>query len=420
MVNRVVVTGIGAVSPLGLDVPTMWQALISGKSGVDRITQFDPTGMDSQIAAEVKGFDPAQFMDRKEIRHTDRFVQFALSAAHQAVKQANLQINDANAGDIGTLIGVGIGGLNTLLSEHVVLRERGARRVSPFLIPMIITDMASGQVAIRFGAKGPNFGVTSACASGSDAIGEAFEIIRRGDAKAMITGGAESTINDLAFAGFCAARALSTRNDDPQRASRPFDANRDGFVMGEGAGVLILESLDFAVKRGAPILAEIVGYGATGDAYHITQPAEKGEGGARAMVKALAKAGLKPSQIGYINAHGTSTPLNDKNETMAIKTVFGSDAYKIPVSSTKSMMGHLLGAAGAVEALVCILTINHSIIPPTINLTTPDPDCDLDYVPKVARQTTVSTALSNVFGFGGHNSTLIFKKFLNSQVQHEP
>jgi len=420
LVNRVVVTGIGAVSPLGLDVPTMWQALISGKSGVDRITQFDSEGIDSQIAAEVKGFDPAQFMDRKEIRHTDRFVQFALSAAHQAVKQANLQINDANAGDIGTLIGVGIGGLNTLLSEHVVLRERGARRVSPFLIPMIITDMASGQVAIRFGAKGPNFGVTSACASGSDAIGEAFEIIRRGDAKAMITGGAESTINDLAFAGFCAARALSTRNDDPQRASRPFDANRDGFVMGEGAGVLILESLDFATQRGATILAEIVGYGATGDAYHITQPAEKGEGGARAMVKALAKAGLKPSQIDYINAHGTSTPLNDKNETMAIKTVFGSDAYKIPVSSTKSMMGHLLGAAGAVEALVCILTINHSIIPPTINLTTPDPDCDLDYVPNVARQTTVSTALSNVFGFGGHNSTLIFKKFLNSQVQHEP
>lgn len=398
----------------------MWQALVSGKSGVDRITQFDPAGMDSQIAAEVKGFDPAQFMDRKEIRHTDRFVQFALSAAHQAVKQSNLQINDDNAGDIGTLIGVGIGGLGTILSEHLVLKERGARRVSPFLIPMIISDMASGQVAIRFGAKGPNFGVTSACASGSDAIGEAFEIIRRGDAKAMISGGAESTINDLAFAGFCAARALSTRNDDPQRASRPFDANRDGFVMGEGAGVLILESFDFAVKRGAPILAEMVGYGATGDAYHITQPAEKGEGGARAMVKALAEAGLKPSEIGYINAHGTSTPLNDKNETMAIKTVFGSDAYKIPVSSTKSMTGHLLGAAGAVEALVCTLTINHGIIPPTINYSTPDPDCDLDYVPNVARQTAVNTALSNVFGFGGHNSTLIFKKFLNSQVQHEP
>jgi len=416
LVNRVVVTGIGTVCPLGLDVPTMWQALISGKSGVDRITQFDPAGMDSQIAAEVKGFDPAQFMDRKEIRHTDRFVQFALSAAHQAVKQSNLQINDDNAGDIGTLIGVGIGGLGTILSEHLVLKERGARRVSPFLIPMIISDMASGQVAIRFGAKGPNFGVTSACASGSDAIGEAFEIIRRGDAKAMISGGAESTINDLAFAGFCAARALSTRNDDPQRASRPFDANRDGFVMGEGAGVLILESLDFAVKRGAPILAEMVGYGATGDAYHITQPAEKGEGGARAMVKALAEAGLKPSEIGYINAHGTSTPLNDKNETMAIKTVFGSDAYKIPVSSTKSMTGHLLGAAGAVEALVCILTINHGIIPPTINYATPDPDCDLDYVPNVAREKAVITALSNVFGFGGHNSTLIFKKFLNSQV----
>jgi 3-oxoacyl-[acyl-carrier-protein] synthase II len=395
----------------------MWQALISGKSGVDRITQFDPTGIDSQIAGEVKGFDPAQFLDRKEIRHTDRFVQFALAAAQQAIEQAHLQINDNNAGDIGTLIGVGIGGLSTILNEHLVLKERGARRVSPFLIPMIIADMASGQVAIRFGAKGPNFGVVSACASGSDAIGEAFEIIRRGDAKAMITGGAESTINDLAFAGFCAARALSTRNDDPQRASRPFDAERDGFILGEGAGVLILESLDFAVKRSVPILAELVGYGATGDAYHMTQPAERGEGGARAMLRALAEAGLKPSEIGYINAHGTSTPLNDKNETMAIKTVFGSDAYKIPISSTKSMMGHLLGAAGAVEALACILTINHSIIPPTINYTTPDPDCDLDYVPNVARQMTVDTVLSNVFGFGGHNSTLIFKKFSDTVGQ---
>ena len=417
MANRVVVTGMGTVCPLGLDVPTMWQALISGKSGVDRITQFDPTGIDSQIAGEVKGFDPAQFLDRKEIRHTDRFVQFALAAAQQAIEQAHLQINDNNAGDIGTLIGVGIGGLSTILNEHLVLKERGARRVSPFLIPMIIADMASGQVAIRFGAKGPNFGVVSACASGSDAIGEAFEIIRRGDAKAMITGGAESTINDLAFAGFCAARALSTRNDDPQRASRPFDAERDGFILGEGAGVLILESLDFAVKRSVPILAELVGYGATGDAYHMTQPAERGEGGARAMLRALAEAGLKPSEIGYINAHGTSTPLNDKNETMAIKTVFGSDAYKIPISSTKSMMGHLLGAAGAVEALACILTINHSIIPPTINYTTPDPDCDLDYVPNVARQMTVDTVLSNVFGFGGHNSTLIFKKFSDTVGQ---
>jgi 3-oxoacyl-[acyl-carrier-protein] synthase II len=370
--------------------------------------------MDSQIAGEVDGFDPAQFLDRKEIRHTDRFVQFSLAAAYQAIEQADLKINDSNAGDIGTIIGVGLGGLDTVLDEHLVLNERGARRVSPFLIPMIIPDMASGEVAIRFGAKGPNFCTTSACASGSDAIGVSYEIIKRGDATAMITGGAESTINALGFAGFCAARALSTRNDDPQRASRPFDKDRDGFVLSEGAAVMVIEDLSFAIERGAAILAEIVGYGATGDAYHITQPAAEGEGGARAMAMALRKAGMSPQDIDYINAHGTSTPLNDKNETMAIKTVFGDYASKVPVSSTKSMTGHLLGAAGAVEAVACVLAITQGVIPPTINYTTPDPECDLDYVPNVARRVDVKSALSNVFGFGGHNSTLIFRKFIDT------
>jgi 3-oxoacyl-[acyl-carrier-protein] synthase II len=297
------------------------------------------------------------------------------------------------------------------LSQHEVLKERGPDRVSPFLIPMMIADMAPGQVSIMLGAKGPNFCTTSSCASGSDAIGEAFEIIRRGDAQAMITGGAEAVINPLAFAGFNAARAISTRNHEPQKASRPFDAERDGFVIGEGAAVLILESLPFATGRGAPILAEVISYGATGDAYHITQPAEGAEGGVRAMRMALKKAGLEPGEIEYINAHGTSTPLNDKHETTAIKTVFGKEAYRIPVSSTKSMIGHLLGAAGAIEAAICVLTIQHGIIPPTINLTSPDPECDLDYVPNVARQATVDTALSNAFGFGGHNSTLIFRRY---------
>lgn len=414
MGDRVVITGLGALCPVGLDVATTWESLVSGISGLTRITRFDPEGLDSQIAGEVKGFDPGQHFERKEIRHKDRFVQLSLVAAQQALDHAGLKITDTNAGEIGTIIGVGIGGLDTVISEHVVLMERGPRRTSPFLIPMIIPDMASGEVAIRFGAKGPNFCTTSACASGSDAIGTAFEIVKRGDAKAMITGGAESTIDELAFAGFCAARALSTRNDDPQGSSRPFDADRDGFVMSEGAAVLILESLPFAIARGASILAEIVAYGATGDAYHITSPAEKGEGGARAMAMALRKAGMQPGDIDYINAHGTSTPLNDKNETMAIKTVFGDYAYKTPVSSTKSMTGHLLGAAGALEAVVGVQTLLHGIIPPTINYTTPDPDCDLDYVPNVARRLDVNSVLSNVFGFGGHNSTLILKKYTDT------
>ena len=411
MSNRVVVTGLGMISPLGLDVPSTWEGLLSGRSGVDYITQFDPENFETKIAAEVKNFDPGQYLDHKEMRRMDRFVQFAVAAGYQAVEHARLTIDDTNADEIGVIIGVGFGGLGTLLNQHLVFLERGPARVSPLLIPMMIADMAAGQVSILLGAKGPNFCITSSCASGSDAIGVAFEIIKRGHAQAIIAGGSEAVINPLALAGFNAARALSTRNHEPQKASRPFDAERDGFVMGEGAAILILENLSFATKRGAPILAEVLGYGATGDAYHITQPAEGAEGGVRAMRMALREAGLETGQIEYINAHGTSTPLNDKNETMAIKTVFGKEAYRIPVSSTKSMLGHLLGACGAIEAAICVLTIQHGVIPPTINLTSPDPECDLDYVPNVARQATVNIALSNVFGFGGHNSTLIFGRY---------
>ncbi len=409
MNNRVVVTGMGMVTPLGLDAPSTWQKLINGESGVDIITQYDPAITETKIAAEVKGFDPTQYLDRKESRHMDRFVQFAVVAALQAVNQAGLK--NIPSEETGVVIGVGIGGLNTLLTQYDVLREKGADRVSPFLIPMMIPDMASGQVSITLGAKGPNFCTSSACASGSDAIGEAYEIIKRGETAVMIAGGAESVITPIAVAGFNSARALSTRNNEPKKASRPFDAERDGFIIGEGAAVLILESLAHAERRGALILAEIVGYGATSDAFHITQPANGGEGGARAMKAALKEAGMKPGEINYINAHGTSTPLNDKNETMAIKSVFEKEAYNVPISSTKSMTGHLLGAAGSLEAAICILAIQNGIIPPTVNLTTPDPECDLDYVPNTARKATLSTALSNVFGFGGHNSTLIFRRY---------
>ena len=397
------------VTPLGLDVPSTWQKLINGESGVDIITQYDPAITETKIAAEVKGFDPTQYIDRKEARHMDRFVQFAVVSALQAVKQAG--IKNVSAEDTGVIIGCGLGGLNTLLNQYDVLREKGADRVSPFLIPMMIPDMASGQVSIILGAKGPNFCTASACASGSDAIGTACEIIKRGNASVMVAGGAESVITPIAVAGFNSARALSIRNNDPKKASRPFDAGRDGFIIGEGAAVLVLESLEYAERRGASILAELIGYGATSDAFHVTQPAAGGEGGARAMSAALKEAGMEPSQIDYINAHGTSTPLNDKNETMAIKTVFKEHAYKVPVSSTKSMTGHLLGAAGSMEAAISILAIQNGIIPPTINLTTPDPECDLDYVPNTARRAMVSTVLSNVFGFGGHNSTLIFRRY---------
>jgi 3-oxoacyl-[acyl-carrier-protein] synthase II len=409
--SRVVVTGIGALSPLGLDASTMWQALIAGKSGVDRITLFDTAQFETKIAGEVKGFDPANYMNPKDARRNDRFSQMAVAASLEALKQAGLKIDDTNKGDIGVIIGSGIGGLTTLFEQTKVLLERGPNRVSPFLIPMMMPNIGSAQTSITLGVKGPNLCTTSACSSGSDAIGIAYETIRRGDAQVMITGGSEAIINPVGVSAFNALKALSTRNDQPQLASRPFDAERDGFVIGEGAGTLILENLSFAKKRGAKILAEIIAYGATGDAYHITAPIETGEGAAKAMQMALAKAGLKPTEIDYINAHGTSTQLNDKMETKALKTVFGAHAYKIPTSSTKSMMGHLVGSAGAVEAAICILVIRNGVIPPTINLTHPDPECDLDYVPNVARQAKVTTAMSNSFGFGGHNSVLIFREY---------
>jgi len=405
----VVITGMGAVSPLGLDVPSTWQALLEGRSGVDRITLFDPEPYETKIAAEVKGFDPLNYMERKQARHMDRYTHFAVAASQEAVGQAVLDISVPE--DIGVLVGSGIGGLTTLSEQSAILAERGPSRISPFLISMMITDGASGQISIMLGAKGVNFCATSACASGADAIGEACEIIKRGDARAMLAGGAEACIVPIGLAGFNAAGALSKRNDEPQKASRPFDAARDGFVIGEGAAILVLESLPHALKRGAGILAEVVSYGATSDAFHLTQPSAGGEGGAKAIRLALQKAGIQPDQIDYINAHGTSTILNDRSETLAIKSVFGDQAYRIPISSTKSMVGHMIGAAGAIEAVVCVLAMKNGVVPPTINLDTPDPECDLDYVPHVCRQVKVRTAMSNSFGFGGHNSVLILRDY---------
>jgi len=410
MTSRIVVTGMGAVSPLGLDIPTLWEALKSGESGVDRITLFDAEAFESKIAAEVKGFNPTDYIEHREARRMDRYTQFATVASMQAVKQSNLDCEKEGT-DVGVIIGSGIGGITTLSAQMATLAEKGPRRISPLLVPMMIADAAAGHVSIMLGAKGMNFCATSACSSGADAVGEACEIIKRGDVQVMIAGGAEAAITPIGIAGFNAAGALSVRNDAPQKASRPFDAQRDGFVMGEGAAVLVLESLDHALKRNANILAELAAYGATSDAFHITQPAQDGAGGAKAMNMALRKAGLTPKDIDYINAHGTSTTLNDKCETMAIKAVFGEDAYRIPVSSTKSMMGHLIGAAGAIEAIVCILAIQHGIVPPTINLEHADPDCDLDYVPNVARQQRVRAAMSNSFGFGGHNSVLLLREY---------
>ena len=408
--NRVVVTGIGTLCPLGLDTSTTWEGITAGKSGIDRITLFDPEPLTTKFAGEVKGFEPTDYINRKDARRMDRFAQLAVAASRQATEHAGLKIDSSNQENIGIIIGSGIGGLTTLSEQVRVMLERGPGRVSPFLVPMMISDMAAAQVSIALGVKGPNLCVTSACSSGSDAIGAAYELIRKGDAEAMITGGSEAIINPIGIASFNALNALSTRNDAPQQASRPFDIERDGFVIGEGAGILILENLAHAQKRGANILAEILAYGASADAFHITQPIENGEGAARAMQTTLKKAGLDTTEIDYINAHGTSTPLNDKMETTAIKTVFGDDAYHIPISSTKSMIGHLIGAAGAVEAAICIMSIQHGLIPPTINLTHPDPECDLDYVPNVARQAKVTTVMSNSFGFGGHNSVLVFRQ----------
>ena len=409
--NRVVITGMGVLCPLGLNVAATWEALIAGKSGIDYITLFDPELLETKFAGEVKGFEPTDYINRKDARRMDRFTQLAVAASLQAVKQAGLQINSMNQDNIGVIVGSGIGGLTTLFEQIGVLLERGPGRVSPFLAPMMICDMAAAQISIALGVKGPNLCITSACSSGSDAIGAAYEFIKHGDAQAMIAGGSEAIINPVGIAAFNALKAISTRNSEPQLASRPFDAERDGFIISEGSGLLVLESLAHAQKRGANILAEILAYGASADAYHITQPDEEGEGAARAMQMALNKAGVATTEIDYINAHGTSTPLNDKVETMAIKTVFGDYAYHIPISSTKSMLGHLIGAAGAVEAAICILVIQNGLIPPTINLTHPDPECDLDYVPNVARRAKVTTALSNSFGFGGHNSVLVFRQY---------
>ncbi len=411
MDRRVVVTGMGAISPLGLSVAELWQGIVAARSGVGPITLFDPTGFDTRFAAEVKGFDPTNYMDRKEARRTDRFVQFAVAATKEALRDAELEITPANRDEIGVFIASGIGGIATLSEQLEVLRSRGPGRISPFLIPAMITNLAAGQVSIVTGARGPSYCVTSACASSAHAIGEAAETIRRGWAKAMIVGGSEASITPIGVAGFNAMRALSTRNEDYDHASRPFDAERDGFVMGEGAAVLILEDLEFALARGARILAEVVGYGATSDAYHISNLAEDGEGVARAIRLALQRGGLAPGDVDYINAHATSTPAGDPVETAAIKQVFGGREQSPPVSASKSQFGHLLGAAGAIEAVVTVLAMQNNLLPATINLQHPDPECDLDFVPNHPRPAQIEVALSNSFGFGGHNVCLAFRKY---------
>jgi 3-oxoacyl-[acyl-carrier-protein] synthase II len=411
MSKRVVVTGIGAVTPVGIGVESYWGGLIAGVSGVGRISLFDPDGFDVQIAAEVKGFDATAYVDRKEARRMDRFVQLGVAAALEALESSGLKITEHNAERVGVLVGSGVGGLQTLENEIRTLVEKGPGRVSPLLIPMMIADMASGHISILTGAKGPNSTIVTACATGAHCVGDSLEILRRGDADVMIAGGAEAAITPVGVAGFGNMKAMTSKfNDDPTKASRPFDAGRDGFVIGEGAGVLILETLEHAEKRGAPILCEVAGYGMSGDAYHMTQPAPDGEGVARAMNSALRNAQLAPEQIGYVNAHGTSTPLNDKNETAALKKVFGEHAKKLAVSSTKSMTGHLLGGAGAIEAVACVLALTRDTLPPTMNYTTPDPDCDLDYIPNAARSKKVEAALSNNSGFGGHNAVIVLKR----------
>ena len=411
MRKRVVVTGLGCVSPVGNNVNDTWQALLAGKSGAAPITAFDASAHKTKFAAEVKGFDPVALFGTRDARKMDRFSQFATAATLEAMEQAGLKVDESNRDRVGILIGTGIGGIITLLEQYEVLRERGPERVSPFLIPMMISDNAAGNIAIRIGARGPNMALATACASGTNALGEAAEMIRRGSADVMIAGGAEAAITALSMAGMNVMTALSTRNDDPQTASRPFDKNRDGFLMGEGAGILILESLEYAQARGAKILCEFSGYGTTDDAHHISAPAENGAGAAISMSLALQNADLKPEDVSYINAHGTSTYLNDKSETAAIKTVFGERAYKIPVSSTKSMTGHLLGASGALEGVISAMAIMNNILPPTINYETPDPVCDLDYVPNQPRKAEPNYVMSNSFGFGGHNATLILGRY---------
>lgn len=409
--KRVVVTGLGCISPLGNNMPDTWDAIVAGKSGAAPITLFDASGHKTRFACEVKGFDPAALFGSREARRMDRFCQFAVAAAQEAIQHASLTVTEENRDRIGVLVGTGIGGIGTLLEQVEVMRAKGPERVSPFLIPMMIADNAAGTIAIRMGVRGPNAAFVTACATGSNAIGEAAEMIRRGAADVMLAGGAEASIVAVAMAGLNVMTALSTRNEDPQAASRPFDRDRDGFVMGEGAAILVLESLEHALVRGANILCEVSGYGTTDDAYHISAPAENGAGAALCMKLALDDAGLNPAEIDYINAHGTSTPLNDKSETAAIKSVFGEHAYRVAISSTKSMTGHLLGASGAVEAALCAEVFRNGILPATINYVTPDPECDLDYVPNTPRQASPRHIMSNSFGFGGHNATLIFSRY---------
>ncbi|WP_371069621.1 beta-ketoacyl-ACP synthase II [Sediminibacillus sp. JSM 1682029] len=408
--RRVVITGLGAVSPVGNDVDTMWGNIIEGKSGIDFVTKVDKDDFPAKVAGEVKDWDPVNYMEKKEAKRMDLFTQYAVGAAKMAVKDADLDITEELAPRVGVWVGSGIGGMKTYEEQFEKFQEKGYRRVSPFFVPMLIPDMAAGQISIQLGAKGINSCTVTACASGTNSIGDAFKVIQRGDADVMITGGAEAPLTKMAFAGFSTAKAL-TFNDDPKTASRPFDKNRDGFVMGEGAGILVIETLESARQRGAKIYAEIVGYGSAGDAYHITSPAPEGEGAVRSMNQAISDAGVDVSEVAYINAHGTSTELNDPFETKAIKQVFGGHADNLAISSTKSMTGHLLGAAGAIEAIISVKSINESILPPTINLETPDPECDLDYVPNKARHQEYEYALSNSLGFGGHNATLIFKKY---------
>ena len=410
--RRVVITGLGLISPLGIGVEASWNAAVAGKVGIGPITQFDASTYPVRIAGEVKGFDPADYIDAKEIKKMDRFIHLAMAASMMASEDSGLKITSENAERVGVFIGSGIGGLKSIEYYHKALLEKGHRRVSPFFIPMVCINLAAGNVSIHLGAKGPNASVVTACATGSHAIGEAYRIIQRGDADVMFAGGSEAVICPLAVSGFAAMKALSTRNEEPEKASRPFDANRDGFVLGEGTGILVVEGLDSAIARGAKIYAEITGYGMSGDAYHISSPAPEGEGAARCMKAALKDAEIRPDAINYINAHGTSTKYGDELETMAIKKVFGEHAYTLCVSSTKSMTGHLLGAAGGVEAIFSVLGIVNGIVLPTVNLDNPDPECDLDYVPHKARQRDIEYALSNSFGFGGTNACLIFKKYL--------
>ncbi len=413
MKRRVGITGVGMITAVGSDQNSFWQGILSGKSGVDYLSLFDTTDLEVKIGAEVKNFDPGMFLERKEIRKTDRFVHFAVAGAKTALEDSGFEINQSNAHNIGVIIGSGIGGIKTFEDQARILVEKGPKRISPFFIPMIIPDMSSGYVSIATGAKGPNHTAVSACASAAHAISHSLKLIQDGDVDLMITGGAEAAMTKIAYAGFSSAGALSNKNEAPQQASRPFDLNRDGFVMGEGSGILILEELEHARQRGAQIYAELVSCGETGDAYHMTAPDPEGQGAAMAMQKVIANAGIAPAQISYINAHGTSTPPNDRIETLAIKQVFGDRAYQIPISSTKSMTGHLLGAAAGVEAIITALTLKEGIIPPTINYETPDPDCDLDYVPGKARRvgTPLEYAISNSFGFGGHNISILFKRY---------